>query len=234
MTIADRLAAIQDRLATACAHAGRDPSEVRLLTASKTRSPEAVVEAMAAGQVLFGENRAQEFRDKRGPVSTLAAAAGLPAPEWHFIGAVQRNKIRYLAGHVTLVHAIDKIATGTALSERVMRGDGPPQAILVEVNTGGEASKAGVPPHEALALAHALDALDGVRVQGLMTIPPPVANPSDSAPCFANLAALAAQGRDEGLDLRELSMGMSGDFEEAIRHGATIVRVGTAIFGPRG
>ena len=233
MTIADRLAAIQARVVSACGRAGRDPADVRLLVASKTRTPEEVIEAMRGGQTLFAENRAQEFRDKDPKIAALAQIAGLPAPEWHFIGAVQSNKIRYLAGRVTLVHAIDSLATGIAMSERVLRGDGAPQPILVEVNTGGETTKAGVTPADALALAHALDALAGVTVRGLMTIPPPVDAPSKSAPCFAALATLAARGREEGLGLHELSMGMSGDFEEAIRHGATIVRVGTAIFGAR-
>lgn len=234
MSIADRLHTIRARVDAACAAAGRDRSGVRLLAASKTRAPAEVLEAMQAGHRLFGENRGQEMRDKPGAVDGLAEAAGLPAPEWHFIGALQRNKVKYVVGRATLVHAVDSERLGQALSDRVVRTGAPELGVLVEVNVGAEQSKAGVPPDEALALAAALHALPGIAVRGLMTIPPAVAVPEDAAPYFARMAALQAEGRAAGLPLDELSMGMSGDFEVAIAHGATIVRVGTAIFGPRG
>lgn len=231
MSIAERLAAIQSRVHAACDAAGRDRASVRLLAASKTRSPEEVAEALAAGQRLFGENRGQEMRDKPGQVDALAASAGLPVPEWHFIGALQRNKVKYVVGRATLVHAVDSLRLGEALSDRVERTGAAPLGVLVEVNVGGEQSKAGVTPEAALELCAALQALPGLTVRGLMTIPPAVPDP---APHFARMAALQAEGRARGLPLDELSMGMSGDFEAAIAHGATIVRVGTAIFGPRG
>ncbi len=235
MTVADRLAAIRARIDAACEAAGRDRAAVRLLAASKTRPPEEVVAAVAAGHGLFGENRAQELRDKAPAVDAAADAAGLARPEWHFIGALQRNKVKYVVGRATLIHAVDSLRLAEAIGKR-QRSQGLPgdARILIEVNVGGEASKAGVPPDAALDLAHAAHALDGVSVAGLMTIPPPVDRPGDAGPYFAQLARLAADGRAAGLPLDELSMGMSGDFEEAIRHGATIVRVGTAIFGQRG
>ncbi len=233
MTVADRLAGIRARVDAACDAAGRDRASVRLLAASKTRTAAEVAVALAAGQRLFGENRAQELRDKPPAVDDLADAAGLPRPEWHFIGALQRNKVKYVVGRATLVHAVDSLRLAEALDSRVAALGAPPLGVLIEVNVGGEKSKAGVPPAAALDLARAVDALPGIHVRGLMTIPPPVDRPADAAPFFARLAGLAATGRAAGLALDELSMGMSGDFEEAIRHGATIVRVGTAIFGPR-
>lgn len=233
MSIADRLRAIQDRVHAACLAAGRDPSGVRLLAASKTRSPGEVVEAITAGQLLFGENRGQEMRDKPGAVDGLLAGAGLPTPEWHFIGALQRNKVKYVVGRAALVHAVDSLRLGEALSDRVVATGAAPLGVLVEVNVAGEQSKAGVRPSEALALAADLDALPGLCARGLMTIPPAVARAEDAAPWFAELADLRARGRAQGLPLDELSMGMSGDFEVAIAHGASLVRVGTAIFGAR-
>jgi len=233
LTIAQRLHAIQARVHAACDAAGRDRSSVRLLAASKTRTPEDVLEAMRAGHGLFGENRGQEMRDKPLGVDMLAQAAGLGAPEWHFIGALQRNKVKYVVGRATLVHAVDSLRLGEALSERVERTGADPLGILVEVNVGGEHSKAGISPEAALDLCASLDALPGLSVRGLMTIPPAVEDPEDAAPFFARMARLQTEGRSAGLPLEELSMGMSGDFEVAIQHGATIVRVGTAIFGPR-
>lgn len=234
MSIAVRLHAIQERVVSACHAAGRAPESVRLLAASKTRSPEDVLEALAAGHRLFGENRGQEMRDKPSAVGVLAAEAGLPSPEWHFIGALQRNKVKYVVGRATLVHAVDSLRLGQALSDRVGRTGAPDLGVLVEVNVAAEQSKAGVTPGEALELAGALQALPGIQVRGLMTIPPAVDRPEEAAPYFARMAALKAEGRTLGLPLDELSMGMSGDFEVAIAHGATIVRVGTAIFGRRG
>ena len=231
MSIADRLHAIQARVQSACLAAGRAPSAVRLLAASKTRSAAEVVQALDAGQRLFGENRGQEMRDK--PAAVAALAAGLPTPEWHFIGALQRNKVKYVVGRATLVHAVDSLRLGQALSDRVGRTGTADLGVLVEVNVADEQSKAGVPPEAALELAGALHALPGIQVRGLMTIPPAVEPPALAAPHFARMAALQAEGRARGLPLDELSMGMSGDFEVAIAHGATIVRVGTAIFGRR-
>jgi len=233
MSFAERRTSILSRLHAACVAADRNPAEVRLLAASKTRTPEDVQEALAAGHRLFGENRAQELRDK-----SAALVGHRPMPEWHFIGPLQRNKVRYVVGTATLVHAVDSVRLAEAISKRatLLAGRGAlsaPVGVLIEVNIGDEASKAGVAAAEALALARAVDQQPLVDVKGLMCIPPAVAHPDDAAPYFAAMAELAAKGRGEGLALTELSMGMSGDFEVAVRYGATIVRVGTALFGPR-
>jgi len=232
-TFALRREAILQRMHAACEAAGRDPSTVRLLAASKTRTAEDVQEAIATGHRLFGENRAQELRDK-----SAALLGHRPVPEWHFIGPLQRNKVRNVVGVASLIHAIDSLKLAREVSKRavLLRERGQltdPVGVLIEVNIGAEESKAGVPPTEALALARQVDALPELEVRGLMCIPPAVADPTEAAPYFSAMASLAAAGRAEGLDLQELSMGMSGDFEVAIAHGATIVRVGTALFGDR-
>ena len=227
MSIAENLRAIEARIASACAAAGRDPATVRLLAVSKTKPGAAIEEALAAGQRAFGENYAQELRDK---VRDFAGAD--PAPEWHFIGHLQRNKVKYAVGKAALLHAVDSLRLAEAIGGRAAR-EGIEQDVLVEVNVGGEASKSGVAPEEALALCEAIQAIEGVTVRGLMTIPPFREDPADVGPFFERLAALAAEGRQRGLPLTELSMGMSHDFEVAVAHGATIIRVGTAIFGAR-
>lgn len=233
LLIAQRLAAVQARLDAACAAAGRDRSEVRLLAATKTRTPEEVVEGVVAGMTLVGENRAQELRDKVDAVAAMLPPGVLP-PQWHFIGALQRNKVKYVVGRATLVHAVDSLKLAEALSERVIElGLDTPLGVLVEVNTGGELSKAGVPPEQALDLCATLQALPGLALRGLMTIPPETPDPADAARYFERLALLREQGRALGLPLSELSMGMSGDLDVAVACGATIVRVGTALFGPR-
>ena len=233
MTFEQRRSGILARLERACRQADRDPASVRLLAASKTRTPDDVREALQAGHRLFGENRAQELRDK-----SAALVGHRPVPEWHFIGPLQRNKVRYVVGTASLVHAVDSIRLAEAISKRAAllasRGElSKPVGALIEVNIGDEPSKAGVPASEALALAASVDALEGVEVRGLMCIPPAGSRPEDAAPYFAAMRELAATGRARGLALTELSMGMSGDFEVAVRFGATIVRVGTALFGPR-
>lgn len=233
MSFADRRASILSRLQAACAAAERDPASVRLLAASKTRTADDVIDALAAGHRLFGENRAQELRDK-----SVALRGHRPVPEWHFIGPLQRNKVRYVVGTAALVHALDSARLASALSKRaeLLRGRGElhaPVGVLIEVNVGGEDSKAGVPPSDALSLARAAADLPGLAVRGLMCIPPATDEAEGAAPYFAQMAELAALGRRAGLPLTELSMGMSGDFEVAVRHGATIVRVGTALFGAR-
>ena len=230
---AARVAAVLARVHAACDAAGRDRAAVRLLAATKTRTPEEIAQGVLAGLTLVGENRAQELRDKKDAVAALLPA-GTAAPEWHFIGALQRNKVKYVVGRATLVHAVDSLKLGEELSARVQElGLAAPLCVLVEVNTGGELSKAGVPPGQALDLCAALAALPGLELRGLMTIPPETADPAQARPYFERLAALAEQGRTRGLPLSELSMGMSGDLEVAIACGATIVRVGTALFGPR-
>jgi pyridoxal phosphate enzyme (YggS family) len=225
MTPAERLAAVRARVAAACAACGRDPASVGLIAVGKTFPAEAVAAVHGAGQVDFGENYAQELRDK-----AAALAGSTPPIRWHFIGRIQTNKAKMIAPVAYRVHAVEEVRQAEALAARAPG----PLDVLVAVNQGGEDTKGGVRPSEALERCAAVDAVPGVRVVGLMTLPPPTEDPEDSAPYFEELAALAAAGRARGLALNELSMGMSHDFEVAIRHGATWVRVGTAIFGARG
>lgn len=224
--IADGLARVRARIAAAERAAGRAPGSVKLLAVSKKMPPDDVRAALAAGQRAFGENYAQELRDKR------AALAADPAPpEWHYIGPLQSNKVKYVAGQVALVHTVDSVALLEALAAR-----GVPQACLVQVNVASEAQKRGIAPADLSALLDRFAALPNVSCAGLMLIPPLTEDPEAARPHFAALRAL--RDREAGrprprVDLRELSMGMSGDLEAAIAEGATIVRVGTALFGTR-
>ncbi|HVV48565.1 MAG TPA: YggS family pyridoxal phosphate-dependent enzyme [Polyangia bacterium] len=227
-TIAAGLAEVRARIAAAARAAGRDPASVRLLAVSKKMTADDVRAALAAGQRAFGENYAQELRDKR---AALAVDA-LPAPpEWHYIGPLQSNKVKYVAGQVALVHTVDSAALLEAIAAR-----GAPQACLVQVNVAAEPQKRGVAPADLPALLDRFAALPNVTCAGLMVIPPLTDDPAEARPHFAALRALrdreAARPR-ANVALRELSMGMSGDLEVAVAEGATIVRVGTAIFGAR-
>lgn len=222
MSIATNLEAVRASLRAACDAAGRPAEAVRLVAVSKIQPVSALEEAIAAGQVDFGENYAQELRDK---------AQAIAAPvRWHFIGALQRNKVKYVVGRATLVHDVDSFALAEEIGKR---SGATPTGILLGVNIGEEPQKSGILPSEALDLARRVAALPGVALRGLMCIPPAVEDPEATAPFFAALADLAARGRADGLPLHELSMGMSHDYTVAIRHGATMVRVGTAIFGAR-
>lgn len=219
MSVAANLAAVRGRIAAACARAGREPGSVRLVAVSKTQPLELLREALAAGQLALGENYAQELREK-------SAALADASVEWHFLGALQTNKARLVAGTAALIHTCDRLALAQELSKRASRlGAGAVQRVLVEVNTGREPQKAGALPEDVPALVAAVAALPSLECAGLMCIPP---MEEDPRPHFRSLREL----RDR-LGLRELSMGMSADYEIAIEEGATLVRVGTAIFGER-
>ena len=194
------------------------PPGVTLVAVSKTQPAAAVREAYAAGQRDFGENYAQEWREKADALADLADL------RWHFIGALQTNKVKYLAGRVHAIHTVDRADLAREIAKRFL-AKGVPARVFLEVNAGGEASKAGCPPADAPALAEAVRALPGLELVGLMTIPPAGEDPR---PYFRALRAL----RDR-LGLRELSMGMSADWQAAIEEGATVIRVGSAIFGER-
>ncbi len=224
-TIAARLDAVRARIAAAARHAGRDPADVKLLAVSKTWPAEAVREAAAAGQRAFGENYVQEGVDK---VEALRAL-GL---EWHFIGPLQSNKTRPVANAFDWVHGIDRLKIAERLSaQRDVHL--LPLDVCIQVNVSGEDSKSGVAPDEAGALAHAVAALPRLRLRGLMCIPEPSADEAVLRARFAVLRGLHDELRAAGLALDTLSMGMSHDLEPAIAEGASIVRVGTAIFGER-
>jgi PLP dependent protein len=214
--VAAGLAAVKARIGRAAARGGRDPASVRLIAVSKTKPVALVREALAAGQTLFGENYAQELREK-------SEALG-PGVEWHFIGALQTNKARLVVGRAALVHTCDRLALARELSKRAQAA-GLTQRVLLEVNVGREPQKAGALPEDAAALLEQVRALPALRCDGLMCIPPATGDPR---PHFRALRELG-----EKLGLAELSMGMSADFEAAIEEGATLVRVGTAIFGER-
>ena len=219
-TVKARLEGVRQRIQLACEAAGRDPDGVQLIAVSKKHPVDAVHEAATHGQVHFGENYAQELRAK--------SQAGPEAAKWHFIGRIQRNKAAWIA-RAHRVHTLTSVRHAEALVAKAPDG----VDALVQVHVGGEASKGGVAAEAMVPLLGQLAKVDGLRVHGLMCIPPPVGLPADAGVFFAELAELAAKGRAAGFVLPELSMGMSADLEVAIQHGATWVRVGTAVFGAR-
>jgi pyridoxal phosphate enzyme (YggS family) len=221
--IATGLQACQERIAKACSEAGREAASVTLLAVSKTFPAAAVREAWQAGQTTFGESYLQEALAKQSELSDLPIT-------WHFIGPIQSNKTRPLAEHFAWAHGIDRLKIAQRLSE-VRPPEMPPLNVCIEVNVSGEASKHGIAPDQALALAHEIANLPRLKLRGFMTIPMATADPAEQRAQFARLRLLLEQAGDLGLDT--LSMGMSGDYEAAIMEGATIVRVGTAIFGQR-
>ena len=224
-TIAARLDAVRARIDDAARRAGRNPADVKLLAVSKTWPAEAVREAAIAGQRAFGENYVQEGVDK---VEALRAL-GL---EWHFIGPLQSNKTRPVANAFDWVHGIDRLRIAERLSaQRDVHL--PPLNVCIQVNVSGEDSKSGVAPGEAVALAQAVAALPRLNLRGLMCIPEPTTDEAVLRARFAVLRGLCEELRGAGLALDTLSMGMSHDLEPAIAEGASIVRVGTAIFGER-
>ncbi len=221
----ERLQAVRARIAVAARQAGRDPGSIRLLAVSKTFDAAAVREMAACGQRAFGENYVQEAQDK------MAALADLPL-EWHFIGPIQSNKTRPITERFGWVHSLDRLKIAERLSAQRPPGL-PPLQVCIEVNVSGEASKGGVAPADLPALADAVAKLPGLRLRGLMAIPAPSADPAAQRAAFRRVR----EGFDDlvarGHPLDTLSMGMSADLEAAILEGATIVRVGTALFGSR-
>lgn len=223
-TIAERLAQVRLRIQQAAVAAGRDPAGIQLLAVSKTRPVTDLEAALAAGQTAFGESYLQDALPK-------IAALGERA-EWHFIGPIQSNKTRQIASHFAWVHSVDRLKIAQRLSEQ-RPAELPPLNVCLQINTSGETSKAGVSPDEALNLAQALVLLPRLRLRGLMTIPAPTVEMAQQRRPFAQLRALLEQLNASGHELDTLSMGMSNDLEAAIAEGATVVRIGTAIFGPR-
>ena len=235
--VAANLADVRARVARAEASAGRPAGSVRLVAVSKMVEAADILAALTAGQQVFGESYGQEFRDKSVEVEATAQAAGLPRPLWHFIGPLQTNKVKYVAGKATLIHSIE---AGDVLAEIERRVAGleptASQACLIQVNVAGEVQKHGVTRTALPALLASFAQLDHLRCTGLMVIPPYSDDPEKSRPFFAALRRLrdeqAAVSRVH-VNLAELSMGMSHDLEVAVAEGATLVRVGTAIFGER-
>ncbi|MFH7325611.1 YggS family pyridoxal phosphate-dependent enzyme, partial [Desulfurivibrio sp. C05AmB] len=220
------------------------PATVSLVAVSKTVPVERVAEAVAAGQRLFGENYLQEAEEKISRLEQLLAQAGpgaaqaaaSPAPAWHFIGHLQSNKSKAAAGRFAMVETVDRLKLAKSLARHAAAA-GRVLPVLVQVNVGGEEQKSGVAPAAVADLLRALAELPALRVMGFMTMPPFAVDPEQSRPHFARLRQLAEECARQGLLGRHgpplLSMGMSADFEVAIEEGANLVRVGTAIFGPR-
>ena len=255
-TIQSGLQAVRSRIEHAARAAGRSPASIRLVAVSKTFPAAAVVEAFRLGQSAFGESYVQEAVEKLAGVRALleqpclrtasaeqedarAAASGcatgssqLRRPEWHFIGPVQSNKTRLLAEHVDWVQSVDRLKVAQRLSDQRPRSL-PSLQVCIQVNISGEATKSGVEPGAALSLAQQVCALPGLCLRGLMAIPEPSMDVQEQRRQFRRLRELQDQLMSQGLQLDTLSMGMSDDLEAAIAEGATMVRVGRAIFGER-
>lgn len=228
MAIADNLHAIQDRITRACTACNRDPASVRLVAVSKLHPAGMVVEAAAAGQQLFGENYVQELCEKAGQLTQPVT--------WHMIGHLQSNKVKYLPGIVSMIHTVDRLSLAQEIDRQWREKQGTPCEVLVQVNVSGETTKSGTTAAAAVELIRLIAELPFVRVCGLMTMPPFFDDPEAARPYFRELCQLSEQISGlaiPGVAMKELSMGMSGDFEVAIEEGATLVRVGTAIFGER-
>jgi pyridoxal phosphate enzyme (YggS family) len=228
VTIADRLTEVRSRIAAAARSAGRDPSSVRLIAVSKTVPSSLIREACAAGQRDFGENRVQEGLQK------IDTSADLEI-RWHLLGHLQTNKARKAAAAFATIQSVDSVELLQKLDQAAGEAGTRPE-LLIQVDLAGEATKFGAAPAEVPRLFDAAGQLQAARVVGLMTLPPLPDTPEDARPWFRKLRALRDEWLVSGVMpsmLRELSMGMSGDFEVAIEEGATMVRVGTAIFGSR-
>ena len=228
MSIADRLAGVRARIDAAARSAGRNPSSVRLVAVSKTFPIEAIRAAYAAGQRDFGENRVQEALQKIDQSADLTI-------RWHLLGHLQTNKARKAAQSFATIQSVDSVELLEKLDRAAVEAGSAPE-LLIQVDLAGEATKFGTPPSDVPRFFEAAARCRAARVTGLMTLPPLPEEPEDARPYFRQLRDLSDRWRASGVPeamLRELSMGMSGDFEVAIQEGATIVRVGTAIFGSR-
>lgn len=226
MSLETNLSDVRQRIRQACVRSGRDPQDVQLIAVTKTMPPEVIQAAYDLGVRRFGENRAQEFRDKIGR---------LPGDiEWHFIGHLQSNKIKYVAGKVALIQSVDSVELAQALSDFAVKKN-ITQAILLEVKTSPEATKYGVPPEQAEAVFMQIRELPNIFLKGLMTIAPFTDNEVSVRKSFRQLRELrdALASRVSDREVAVLSMGMSHDFEIAIEEGSTMVRIGTSIFGAR-
>lgn len=226
-SIQSNLRQIREQIAAACERSGRDPQQVHLIAVSKVKPAAMVEEAYAAGQVRFGESYVQEVREK---VDQVASPV-----EWHFIGGLQSNKVKYLRGKVAMIHSVDRLSLAEEIDRQWAKIDGRVD-VLIQLNLGHEESKSGTEEADLEALVRQVAALPHLRIRGLMTLPPYFENPEEVRPYFRRLRELsekiAALGIP-GVQMQELSMGMSHDFEVAVEEGATLVRVGTAIFGER-
>jgi pyridoxal phosphate enzyme (YggS family) len=227
-TIQGRLKRVQDRITETALACGRDPKTVKLVAVSKTVAVDRVLAAIRAGVTDLGENYVQEAREK-------IEALGQQTVSWHFIGHLQSNKAKYVVKLFDLIHSVDSFKLAKELDKRA-RAIGKVQEVLVQVNISGEATKSGIETEQAVALVRQMAPLDNLAICGLMTMPPYFNSPEKVRPYFRALKDLQNLIRTEAISdvhMAELSMGMTGDFEAAIQEGATLVRIGTAIFGER-
>ena len=227
--VKDRLERVRDRIARAARSAGRDPAEITLIAATKTVPMERLREAIRHGCRRFGENRVQEA------IAKMDALTDVPELEWHFIGPLQTNKIKLVLGRFALIHAIDRLEIAERLNKALVDGK-LVQPVLLEVNVSREATKHGFSPDMLMSAVGRMAQFPALQIRGLMTIPAAAVSPEEGRPNFRYLKKLALQVEREnipGVSMKELSMGMSADFECAIEEGATMVRVGTAVFGER-
>ncbi|WP_321365736.1 YggS family pyridoxal phosphate-dependent enzyme [uncultured Desulfuromusa sp.] len=225
--IADNIQKIHARINNACQISGRNPEEVKLVAVSKIKPADMIEEAFHSGQKIFGESYVQEFRDKHPLVSAPV--------EWHFIGGLQSNKVKYLRGKVSTIHSVDRLSLAQEIDRQWGKTDKTVD-IFLQVNVGDESSKAGCSPEELESLVRSVAPLPNLKIKGLMCLPPHFDDPELVRPFFKQLKELAEQINNlhlPAVSMDELSMGMSGDFEVAVEEGATFVRIGTAIFGAR-
>lgn len=236
--VGERLAAVRARVEAACARAGRDPAEVCIVGASKRQPLERIAAAICAGLEQLGENYVQEARDKRNALEALLeahyGADGAPQPRWRLIGHLQSNKAAAAVRVFDTVDTLERVKLAKAISRRALE-EGRPMEVLIQANLSGEPQKAGCSADELPALLAACASLEGLSITGLMTVPAATPDPEGARATFARLRELRdTLSREPGGEaLRELSMGMSADFEVAIEEGASLIRVGTAIFGER-
>lgn len=224
------LGAVRARIADACSAAGRDPHSVTLIAVTKTYPATDVATLVRLGLLDIGENRDQEAAAKVGAVADLLAAVDAPAPRWHFVGQVQRRKARSIATYAAAVHSVDRAELVDALATAVQRAERPPLDVFVQLSLDGDPERGGVVRDELLTLADAVAADDSLVLRGIMAVAPMNADPDET---FATVEEVAGRLRAEHPRADAISAGMSGDLEQAIRHGATHVRVGTALLGRR-
>lgn len=227
--IDNNLKEIEDKITAACSRCGRDRNEVTLIAISKTKPAAMIERCIGNGITFFGENKAQELMDKQSVID------GSSSLHWNFIGHLQRNKVKYIVGNVDLIHSVDSERLADSINEQSKKKN-VISDVLIEVNVAMEESKFGVSCEEAPGLAQYMSTLSNIRLRGLMTIAPYVDNPEINRPLFAKLRKLLIDINSKNIDnvnMDVLSMGMTGDYEVAIEEGATMVRIGTGIFGER-
>ena len=225
--VKENLKDVEARVAAACERAGRKREDVTLIAVSKTKPVEMIREIMECGVVDFGENKVQEMCSKMEVITEPL--------HWHLIGHLQRNKVKYIVDKAYLIHSVDSMRLAQEIQKEAQKHEVTCN-VLVEINIGGEETKSGVPKEEAMELVKGIAELPNVKVKGLMTIAPPVEKPEEARGYFKEMKAVFEEIKAAdipGVEMKELSMGMTGDFEVAIEEGATMVRVGTAIFGAR-